>query len=165
MPHTQLTFPLPTAPGTLCSQSDTYFDSPWPSHCTSRVCAGCTWLRPSDIQGSGKRREVTASDKLGGQWERGRVTVSLARSNASVTFNGLWQVSAATPEAISCIWHMHLCGTSDWRCDFTATFLSELLLLVRLPPQDSQMHLAPSAGEFTLHVLAKKIQWGTEIVP
>lgn len=145
MPHTQLTFPLFRAPGTLCSQSDTYFDSPWSSHCTFCVCAGCTRLRLSDIQGSGKRREVTASDKVGGQRERGRVTASLARSNALATFNALWQVSAAAPEAISCIWHMHLCGTSDWWCDFAATFPSELLLLVRIPPQDSQMHLALSA--------------------
>lgn len=68
-----------------------------------------------------------------------------AWSNASLTLNALWQVSAASPEAISCIWHMHLCGTSDWPCDFPMTFLAELLLLVRLPPQDSQMHLALSA--------------------
>ncbi len=143
--YAQLTFQLSTATGALCSQSDTYFDSSWPSHCTFCGCAGCTWLHPSDIRGSGKRREVTASDKRGGQYERGRVTASLARGNASVALNAVWQFSAATPEAISCIWHMHLCGTSDWRCDFSATFFSELLLLVRLPPQDSQMHLALNA--------------------
>ncbi|KAI9542833.1 hypothetical protein NQZ68_016137, partial [Dissostichus eleginoides] len=34
--------------------------------------AGCTWLHPSDIRGSGERREVTSSDKQGGQWEGGR---------------------------------------------------------------------------------------------
>lgn len=128
--YAQLTLQLSTATGALSSQSDSYSD-----HCIAPSVA----VLPAPEWHPRVRQEGR------GDGERGRVLASLAWSNASVTLNVLWQVSAASPEAISCIWHMHLCGTSDWPCDFPMTFLAELLLLVRLPPQDSQMHLALSA--------------------
>lgn len=48
-------FQLSKATGAFCSLSDTVC-----------CCAGCTWLHPSDIRRSGKRRAVMGSDKRGG---------------------------------------------------------------------------------------------------
>lgn len=127
MSYAQLTFQLSTATGALCSLSDTF--------CCS---AGRTWLRPSDTHRSGESRAVTASDKREEGVRGGERQGDGDFGNASLTLNALWRFSAATPQAISCIWHMHLHGTFDWRRESAATFLSELLLLVRLQPRDSQ---------------------------
>lgn len=81
--YAQLTFQLSTATGALCSQSDTYFDSSWPSHRTFCGCAGCTWLHPIDIRGSGK----------GERWRQ------VTNGGVSKRGAGLWRVwHKATPQ-------------------------------------------------------------------
>lgn len=144
MSYAQLTFQLSTATGALCSLSDTFC-----------CCAGRTWLRPSDTRRSGESRAVTASDKREGGVRGGERQGDGDFGNASLTLNALWRFSAATPQAISCIWHMHLHGTFDWRRESAATFLSELLLLVRLQPRDSQKAPGAECCRLTIHALAE----------
>lgn len=140
--------------GTLCSQSDTIC---WQSLTKTLhlMWLRCTWLHLTDIQGSGKRREVTACKKLVGQRKRVRVTTSSALSNASVTLNTKWRVSAAPPEAISCIWHMHFPGIFDWLCDFSWKISLRAHVTCQTSPSGGTNAPDTPGCEFTLHILGK----------
>lgn len=97
-------------PSTFLQQSYWHCDHPWPSHCT--FC-GCTRLISWGQAGGKRWRQVT--NLCAGRSSRERQGEGSSEgSNASVTLNASWQVSAASPEAISCIWHMHFCEASDW---------------------------------------------------
>lgn len=107
----------------------------------------CTRLHLTDIRRSGERGALTGSDKRRGQPERGRVTASSLQDNAWMTLNAFRRFSAATPQAISCLWHMRLCGTFGWRCESAVTFPSKCLSLVTLQLRDSAPQLLLSARD------------------
>lgn len=120
---------------------------------------GCTRVTSAGQAGGERWRQVTNGKGGGSKREAGWRRV-LARSNALVTLNALWWFSAATPEAISCIWHMHLRGTSDmavWlHCD------SSLRTLVACQTPASGVTNAPGTEccELTCHMLAKESNEG-----